>query len=132
MNINDYQKLCQRTKSTKLYTQDIDGSNQVSNTQNPTTDILHSMLGLASESGEFVDPFKRSLFYGKAIDHVNLDEEIGDFLWYIAIYAEARGTTIEEIAEKNINKLMVRYPDKFTEDNALNRNLEAEYKALKQ
>lgn len=32
--------------------------------------------------------------------------------------------------ERNINKLRVRYPEKFTAENALNRNLEAERKAL--
>jgi len=32
--------------------------------------------------------------------------------------------------ENNINKLRVRYPEKFTEENALNRNLELERKVL--
>lgn len=130
MNINEYQKLCQRTKSTMLYYQDIDGTDRVATEQNTTTDLLHSMLGIASEAGEFVDPFKRSLHYGKKIDAVNLDEEIGDLLWYISIYCEARGTTIETLAERNIRKLMVRYPDKFTEQDALNRDLDSERKEL--
>jgi NTP pyrophosphatase (non-canonical NTP hydrolase) len=34
------------------------------------------------------------------------------------------------IREKNINKLKVRYPDKFTDDYANNRDLKAEYKTL--
>lgn len=43
------------------------------------------------------------------------------------------GLTHEEIEtglENNINKLKVRFPDKFTTENALNRNLEAERKEL--
>ena len=32
--------------------------------------------------------------------------------------------------ERNINKLRIRYPEKFTTENALNRNLEAERQAL--
>lgn len=36
----------------------------------------------------------------------------------------------EEILYKNIEKLKVRYPDKFTEEAALNRDLESERKTL--
>ena len=37
----------------------------------------------------------------------------------------------EESMEKNINKLKIRYPEKFTDFHATNRNLEAEYETLK-
>ena len=41
------------------------------------------------------------------------------------------GMSPEESMEKNINKLKIRYPEKFTDFHATNRNLEAEYETLK-
>lgn len=93
-------------------------------------ELFHMMLGIASESGEVVDAIKKYLLYGKELDLVNLDEEMGDLLWYIAIYLSYRDKTFEEIMEKNIAKLKTRYPNKFTSEDALNRNLEAERKVL--
>jgi hypothetical protein len=40
------------------------------------------------------------------------------------------GVKIEDAMERNINKLKIRYPGKFSKENALNRNIEAEQKAL--
>ena len=37
---------------------------------------------------------------------------------------------LEEILQTNIDKLRVRFPEKFTKENALNRNLEQERKTL--
>ena len=157
----------------------------------------HMNLGVITEIGEILDIFKKNLAYGKAIDVVNLGEEIADVTWYIVnkcrfndlpldddftgvktevkelldtqmfseqgllrdIKAEALmhpllqtycGPTdtifnapivqlaiLANIAEwyeldffqlltNNIDKLKIRYPEKFTEEAALNRNLEAE------
>jgi NTP pyrophosphatase (non-canonical NTP hydrolase) len=54
--------------------------------------ILHAILGIASESGEIVDVYKKQFAYGKPMDLINLDEEFGDLLWYIQLYANARGS----------------------------------------
>ena len=89
-------------------------------------ELLHAMLGIASESGEFVDAFKKHLVYGKELDVVNLEEECGDFFWYVAIFCFFTKTPISTIMERNIAKLRARYPNKFTEHDALNRNLERE------
>ena len=40
------------------------------------------------------------------------------------------GIDYEKSLENNINKLKVRFPEKFTEENALNRNLKEERKVL--
>lgn len=90
----------------------------------------HAAFGLVTEAAEFADVMKKQLFYGKAPDLTNLDEEIGDILWYVAIYLNARGKTFEQIFDQNNAKLKTRFPDKFTEFNALNRDLDAERKVL--
>lgn len=93
-------------------------------------DLLHATLGLAGESGEIVDQVKAHLFYGRPLDKINLKEELGDKLWYIAMLAGWLGTTIEELMELNIAKLRARFPDKFTEELANYRNLANERKVL--
>lgn len=48
-------------------------------------DLLHCVTGLVTESAELVDAIKKHVFYGKPLDVVNIKEELGDLLWYIAI-----------------------------------------------
>jgi NTP pyrophosphatase (non-canonical NTP hydrolase) len=88
-------------------------------------------MGMCTEAGEFQDQLKRSIFYGKSVDAINLAEECGDMLWYIAEALNALGISMESVMEKNIAKLKYRYPEKFNSDDALNRDLEQERKALK-
>lgn len=92
--------------------------------------LLHSAQGLMTESGEFMDVVKRAMQYGKPVDKINLLEELGDQCWYIAIALHALGSSFPEIMARNIDKLRVRFPDKFSTANALQRNLGAERRAL--
>ena len=95
-----------------------------------TIDLMHACLGIATEAGELIDPIKKAVFYGKALDKVNLMEEVGDILWYCAIILKYTGHTFEDAMERNIAKLQKRYPDKFTEEDAVNRDLVSERKEL--
>ena len=88
--------------------------------------LLHAGIGLATESGEFLDALKKSIFYGKTLDTVNLKEELGDVLWYMAIALDALGTDFETEMEKNIKKLKARYGEKFSQESAEYRDLKKE------
>lgn len=92
--------------------------------------LLHAALGLASEAGEFADQIKRHLFYQTPLDRVNLAEELGDLMWYIAVAAAGCGTTLEAILQANLQKLRTRYPDKFTVERAVVRDLVGERRVL--
>lgn len=46
--------------------------------------INHMGLGIVGEMGEIVDQLKKAYIYGKAIDQVNIVEEVGDVAWYVA------------------------------------------------
>lgn len=95
------------------------------------TRLIHAALGLSSEAGEFCDQLKRHLFYGKELDLVNLKEEMGDLLWYMALTLdEIDGTSIQDLMETNVKKLRARYPAMFTEYDAQNRDLEKEREIL--
>jgi NTP pyrophosphatase (non-canonical NTP hydrolase) len=93
-------------------------------------DLLHASMGLVTEAGEFQDMLKKHIYYGRELDEVNLKEEIGDVLWYCAIALEALGTDFESVMQTNIDKLKARYPEKFTEESANNRDLDTERQIL--
>ena len=51
------------------------------------------------------------------------NKHTGDTLWYIAKLARVCGTTLEELAKRNIEKLEKRYPEKeFKPERSINRN----------
>ena len=88
--------------------------------------ILHATMGLCTESGELTDQLKKHLFYGKELDRVNLIEEAGDLLWYLAILFDELGTSFEEVMSSNNAKLRSRYPERFTPKHAVRRDLQGE------
>ena len=74
---------------------------------------LNAMLGLCGEVGEVSEHIKKHRFHGKPFDSVKYRDELGDVLWYLNAAAEADGTTLEAIAERNIEKLEERHPYGF-------------------
>lgn len=97
--------------------------------------LQHAILGIVTEAGELADVLKRGTFYGRgkeAVSLVDIREELGDLLWYVALAASATGTTFEALMASNISKLRVRYPDKFTTADAQHRDVAAERTALSQ
>lgn len=94
--------------------------------------LLHASMGLSTEANEIVDILKKRIFYGKPIDEVNFQEEIGDLFWYIALACRELNLDFENILDINIKKLKARFPDKFTKDKALNRDLKTEREILEE
>ena len=74
---------------------------------------------------------KREHIYGKVISLEDKTEAIIEIFKRINDVCIHFNLNVEEGMEKNINKLKVRYPEKFSNWDALNRNLEEEYKQLK-
>lgn len=122
----------------------MNGSEYISNalrTESPPTEeqlsrvnlrVLHALMGLQTETGELTDAVKRHIFYGTPLDKVNLIEEIGDVFWYIAILLDELKVSVgnkasfEHVMAVNIEKLRARYPQKFTESHAVDRDVNAE------
>jgi NTP pyrophosphatase (non-canonical NTP hydrolase) len=115
MNANEYVLLSKRT---------------LANLNTKDNDNIHVILGILTEAGELADQFKKHHAYGKPIDWINIEEEIGDIMFYIAGLCSINNLDLEKIMDKNIKKLQQRYPEKFTEENAINRNLDKERKIL--
>lgn len=72
------------------------------------------------------DIFTHILKYNRYI----LIREVVSLYYDLCSLCEIYKFDYEEIMEININKLRIRFPEKFTQDLALNRNLEEERKSL--
>lgn len=124
MNSNQYLKDSKRTVSNDY------ANIEMRMKGDKMVDLLHAGIGLATESAEFLDALKKTVFYGKQLDEVNLAEELGDLLWYIALAMNALNTDFEKQMQVNIDKLKLRYPEKFTEEAAEVRDLVSERELL--
>ncbi len=95
-----------------------------------TIRLLHAAMGMVTEAGEFMDALKKYIIYGKPLDEVNLKEELGDLNWYEAIAHNTLNSSFEEVMIMNTKKLRKRYANKFSENEAINRDLNIEREAL--
>ena len=70
-------------------------------------------VGLAAESGEFLEIVKKMVFQGKPWDDANREHliiELGDIMWYVAQATQALGVSFEDVIATNVKKLEKRYP----------------------
>tara|TARA_B100000378_G_scaffold143418_1_gene115930 strand:- start:215 stop:628 length:414 start_codon:yes stop_codon:yes gene_type:complete len=81
--------------------------------------LLTGSLGLASESGEFVEIVKKMFLQGKPVDGDNvfhMKRELGDIMWYWVTACMALDLDPVEVIKENQEKLEARYGEKFTVD----------------
>lgn len=83
--------------------------------------VLNGVMGLNGEAGECIDIVKKHLFQGHELDADKLLDELGDTLWYAAILAEGIGTTLDDVMQHNVDKLMRRYPEGFDAERSIHR-----------
>ena len=99
MTPNEYQKLAMTTMNPELSPRDV---------------LINSVMGLCGESGEAIDLVKKHLHQGHPLDREGLIKDLGDIAWYLAEAATALDVSLEEIMERNIEKLKKRYPEGFS------------------
>ena len=87
--------------------------------------LLHAVLGILTEGVELFQAI-----HNEPLDQVHLLEEVGDVEWYLAIVYRYLQRLPEDARERNIAKLRRRFPDRFTEEGALKRDLQVERQAL--
>jgi NTP pyrophosphatase (non-canonical NTP hydrolase) len=97
MTFDDYQK---RALTTILSTGD------------EFKDRLHWVLGINGEAGEIAEKVKKIIRDKNGImsqeDKVELGKELGDVLWYLAIFAQHLGLSLDDVADANLHKLADR------------------------
>ena len=85
---------------------------------------------LSYDIGLLQDLVKKNIAYGKEIDEVEekrILASLKDTLYHTFISNKLNQS---EYLQKNIDKLKARFPEKFTKEKALNRDLNAERKIL--
>jgi len=103
-----------------------DYQNDVKRTIRPTSiEKLLNMgaLGLAGESGEVVDLVKKYLYHGHALDKEKIKEELGDVLWYLTMLGGLVDVSLTEIMSANVQKRQKRYPNGFSKERSVNRDI---------
>lgn len=107
MDLSKYQELAMRTDSNSYR----DGLDR----------LLNGVMGLNGEAGEAIDVLKKYLYQGHPEYRQALIEELGDILWYVALCADCLDISLDEIAKRNVEKLMKRYPKGFTAEASIER-----------
>ena len=108
MNSNDYQRLASRTIPT--------GKTHAELTK-------HALFGMCGEIGEIHSIYQKQI-QGHDIDDAHLAKEVGDLMWFIAEFCTVNRWKLSDILEKNIEKLISRYPDGFSSEKSLHRREE--------
>lgn len=75
-------------------------------------DLMKQVLGLSDEVGEVQSIFKKWIRDQKAdpalLDKKNVQKELGDVMWYIAVVAEVLDIKLSDIVQMNVDKLASR------------------------
>ena len=75
--------------------------------------LLTACLGLAAESGEFIEVPKKMFFQGKPLTEENvfhMKRELGDIMWYWVNACRALNLDPNDVIDENVRKLESRYP----------------------
>ena len=75
--------------------------------------LLTACLGLAAESGEFIEVPKKMFFQGKPLTEENvyhMKRELGDIMWYWINACRALNLDPNDVIDENVRKLENRYP----------------------
>ncbi|MCX6743413.1 MAG: nucleoside triphosphate pyrophosphohydrolase family protein [Candidatus Parcubacteria bacterium] len=79
---------------------------------NRDKNFVYPTLGLSGEAGEVAEKIKKVLRdKGGIIDDetkMEIQKDLGDVLWYVAQIATELGLDLDQVADKNIEKLFSR------------------------
>ena len=96
MDFEEYQK---KARTTAVY------PDQGKNWQYPA-------LGMSGEIGELLNKLKKIIRDGLAVENKefkeDVEKEMGDVLWYLSNLADEFNLSLDEIANKNLEKLFSR------------------------
>lgn len=97
MELNAYQEAA---KTTAVYT-------------SHDQQLICTVLGLNGEAGEVAEKIKKVIRDKNSIigddDRREIQKELGDVLWYVAVLADTLGLDLEAVAQMNLEKLKSRF-----------------------
>jgi NTP pyrophosphatase (non-canonical NTP hydrolase) len=78
----------------------------------PLMDKTIWAMGVAGEAGEVIEKWKKIVAYREGEitdeDRKELGKELGDVVWYIAIFAQSLGLSLDDLMKQNLKKLADR------------------------
>lgn len=87
--------------------------------------LVSQVFGLMGESGEVAEKFKKLIRdkQGRISDEDKQEilKELGDILWYINSLSTLLGSSLEEVASKNLEKVLSRKDRGVTQGSGDNR-----------
>lgn len=87
-------------------------------------------LVVAQLLGTLADIHKRGCFYGLDTDVAKMTVWLGNALVVVKHVCEEKEISLQDCMKANIAKLTKRYPEKFTTEDAVNRDVDAEMEAV--
>ena len=106
MEIQEFQKLSVRT---------------LNNSLSEKEQLANMVIGASCEFSEAGDSLKKYLFQGHELDKKHIEEELGDTMFYICNLATLLDINMEDVLEKNIEKLNKRYKNGFSYKASIDR-----------
>ena len=106
MTGNEYQRLAMRTAH-----------------KDPIRQRKHALLGIPAEVGELLSLYQK-VEQGHLLDDEHAMLEAGDILWMVTEYCSSMGWRLEDVMQRNIDKLRLRYPYGFDPERSLHRAFE--------
>jgi NTP pyrophosphatase (non-canonical NTP hydrolase) len=92
--------------------------------------LLHHLMGIVGEAGELTEQVMGYIMDDKPLDVKNVIEEMGDFHWYFAGLHRVLNIPAGAMLQTNYDKLVARYPDKYNDADAINRDYAKEGVAM--
>ena len=75
--------------------------------------LVCTVLGLNGEAGEVAEKIKKVIRDKNSVidetDRKEIQKELGDVLWYLAVLADTLGLDLESVAATNLEKLRSRH-----------------------
>jgi len=94
-------------------------------TEDMSPTLISQVFGLVGESGEVAEKFKKLIRDKKGAiseeDRQEILKELGDILWYINAVANLLDSNLEEVAKKNLDKVLSRKARGVTQGSGDNR-----------
>lgn len=83
--------------------------------------IVYPALGLCGEAGEIAEKVKKWLRGDRELDKDGLLSELGDPLWYLSSLADDLGYSLQDVVDRNVEKLSSRKKRGVLKGNGDNR-----------
>jgi NTP pyrophosphatase (non-canonical NTP hydrolase) len=99
MNLKEYQELAKKTAKKDFKTE--------------KEEILTWGCGISGEAGDVASCIKKTFMHNKDVKE-GIMENLGDMFWYSAMICNFFNWDMNEILQKNIEKLKKRFPEGFT------------------